>query len=87
MTDYTAIQEFLTRVMKWKTFQWNISPSLWHLTFKGVGRNKRSIFSHVQFLIRQFSYDGTISRFIRLSIRKQKIFFLKQFMQPPQFLR
>ena len=24
MTDYTAIQELLTRVMKWKTFQWNI---------------------------------------------------------------
>ena len=87
MTDYTAIQEFLTRVMKWKTFQWNISPSLWHLTFKDVGRNKRSIFSHVQFLIRQFSYDGTISRFNRLRFHNKKIFCLKKFMQPPQFLR
>ena len=72
MTDDTAIQEFLTRVMKWKPFQWNISPSLWHLTFKGVGRNKRSIFSHVQFLIRQFSSDGTISRFNRLSIHNKR---------------
>ena len=45
MTDYTAIQELLTRVMKWKTFQFNISPSLWHLTFKDVGRNKVYFFT------------------------------------------
>ena len=54
---------------------------------KMLARNKTSIFSHVQFLIRQFSYDGTISRCNRLSIHNENIFCLKQFMQPPQFLR
>ena len=46
---------------------------LWYLIWRMLARNKTSIFSHVQFLIRQFSYDGTISRFNRLSIHN-KIF-------------
>ena len=45
MTDYTAIQELLTRVMKWKTFDLYCG---WHLICKHVRRNKRSIFSHAQ---------------------------------------
>ena len=46
---------------------------IWDLIWKMLARNKTSIFSHEQFLIRQLSYDGTISRFNRLGIHK-KIF-------------
>ena len=41
---------------------------IWDLIWKMLARNKTSIFLHVQFLIRQLSYDGTISRFNRLGI-------------------
>ena len=64
ITDYTAIQELLTRVMKWKTFDLYCG-TLFMLT------EIRGLFFHMySFLIRQFSYYGTISRFNRLSIQK-----------------
>ena len=68
MSDYTAIQELRPYRHLSGTSDWTIIvvPYL-----KMLARNKTSIFSHVQFLIRQFSYDGTISRFNRLSIHNK----------------
>ena len=43
---------------------------------KDVGKKQDFYFSRVQFLFRHFFYDGTISRFNRLS----KIFITKKFL-------
>ena len=51
MTDYTAIQELLTRVMKWKTFNLYCGT-----LFANVFEEIRRVFFHMhRFLIRQFS--------------------------------
>ena len=69
MTDNTAIQELLTGVIKWKTFHFYCGT-----LFANMFEEIRGLFFHMHsFLIRQFSYYGTISRFNRLSIRKKKI--------------
>ena len=68
MTDNTAIQELLTRVMKWKTFDLYCGT-----LFANMFEEIRGLFFHMHsFLIRQFSYYGTISRFNRLSIHNKK---------------
>ena len=67
MTDYTAIQELLTRVMKWKTFDLYCGT-----LFANMLEEIRGPFFHMfSFLIRQFSYYGTISRINRLFITKK----------------
>ena len=51
MTDYTAIQELLTRVMKWKTFDLYCGT-----LFANMFEEIRGLFFHMhRFLIRQFS--------------------------------
>ena len=83
MTNNTAIQELLTRVMKWNTFDLYCGT-----LFANMLEEIRGLFFHMySFLIRQFSYYGTISRFNRLSIDNKKLFCLKKFMKPPQLLR
>ena len=67
MTDYTAIQELLTRVMKWNTFDLSCGT-----LFPNMFEEIRGLFFNMHsFSIRQFSYYGTISRFNRLSIHNK----------------
>ena len=67
MTDNTAIQELLTGVIKWKTFHFYCGT-----LFANMFEEIRGLFFGMHgFLIRQFSYDGTINRFNRLSIHNK----------------
>ena len=68
MTDNTAIQELLTGVIKWKTFHFYCGT-----LFANMFEEIRGLFFRMhRFLIRQFSYDGTINRFNRLKIHNKK---------------
>ena len=55
MSDYTAIQELLTRVMKWNTFDLYCGPLFANLLVERRGLS----FHMYSFLIRQFSYYCT----------------------------
>ena len=55
MSDYTAIQELLTGVMKWNTFDLYCGPLFANLLAERRGPS----FHMYSFLIRQFSYYCT----------------------------
>ena len=70
MTDYTAIQELLTRDIKLKTLDLNNWLNLYcgNLFAKMLARNKMSFIHMYSFIIRQCYYNSTNSNINRLSI-------------------
>ena len=70
MTDYTAIQELITRDIKLKTLKLNKWLNLYcgNLFAKMLARNKISIIHMYSYIIRQCYDNGTNSHINRLSI-------------------
>ena len=70
MSDYTAIQELLTRDIKLKTLDLNNWLNLYcgNLFAEMLARNKMSFIHMYSFIIRQCYYNGTNSLINRLSI-------------------
>ena len=80
MSDYTAIQELLTRDIKLKTLELNNWLNLYcaNLFAKmrnkdAKQRNKMSIIHLYSFIIRQCYYNGTNSHINRLSIHNKTL--------------
>ena len=73
MSDYTAIQELLTRDIKLKTRDLNNWLNLYcgNLFAKMLARNKMSFIHMYSFIIRQCYYYGTNSHINRLSIHNK----------------
>ena len=73
MSDYTAIQELLTRDIKLKTLDLNNWLNLYcgNLFAKMLARNKMSFIHMYSFIIRQCYYYGTNSHINRLSIHNK----------------
>ena len=70
MSDYTAIQEYLTRDIKLKTLDLNNWLNLYcgNLLAKMLARNKMSFIHMYSYIIRQCYDNGTNSHINRLSI-------------------
>ena len=70
MSDYTAIQEWLTRDIKLKTLDLNnwLNLNCGNVFAKMLARNKLSSIHMYSFIIRQCYYNGTNSHINRLSI-------------------
>ena len=79
MSDYTAIQELLTRDIKLKTLDLNNWLNLYcgNLFAKMLARNKMSIIDMYSFIIRQCYCNGTNSHINRLSIHTKTFLVLK----------
>ena len=77
MSDYSAIQELLTRDIKLKTLELNNCLNLYcgNLFAKMLARNKMSFIHMYSFIIRQCYYNGTNSHINRLSIHNKTLFF------------
>ena len=73
MSDYTAIQEYLTRDIKLKTLDLNNWLNLYcgNLLAKMLARNKMSFIHMYSFIIRLCYYNGTNSHINRLSIHNK----------------
>ena len=73
MSDYTAIQELLTRDIKLKTLDLNNWLNLYcgNLFAKMLARNKMSIIHMYSYIIRQCYDNGTNSHINRLSIHNK----------------
>ena len=73
MSDYTAIQEYLTRDIKLKTLDLNNWLNLYcgNLFAKMLARNKMPIIHMYSFIIRQCYDNGTNSHINRLSIHNK----------------
>ena len=73
MSDYTAIQEYLTRDIKLKTLDLNNWLNLYcgNLFAKMLARNKMSFIHMYSFIIRQCYYNGTNSHINRLIIHNK----------------
>ena len=73
MTDYTAIQELITRDIKLKTLKLNKWLNLYcgNLFAKMLARNKMSIINIYSFIICQCYYNGTNNHINRLSIHNK----------------
>ena len=73
MSDYTAIQELLTRDIKLKTLDLNNWLNLYcgNLLAKMLARNKMSVIHMYSFIIRQCYYSGTNSHINRLRIHNK----------------
>ena len=73
MSDYTAIQELLTRDIKLKTLDLNKWLNLYcgKLFAKMLARNKMSFIHMYSFIIRLCYYYGTNSHINRLSIHNK----------------
>ena len=70
MSDYTAIQELLTRDIKLKTLDLNNWLNLYcgNLFAKMLARNKMSVIHMYSFIIRQCYYNGTNDHINKLTI-------------------
>ena len=70
MSDYTAIQELITRDIKLKTLELDNCLNLYcgNLFAKMLARNKMSIIRMYSYIIRQCYDNGTNSHINRLSI-------------------
>ena len=84
MSDYTAIQELLTRDIKLKTLELNNWLNLYcgNLFTKMLARNKMSIIHMYSFIIRQCCYNGTNGHINKLTIRNKTFLVSKNYYSP-----